>query len=279
MLTNLLDNTFTKILAILDTILVVAVIVMYIKINTLQSTIHENNLTIGQLTQNNRALSDKNKMQADSLQQYAIFITNLQKLYKNKTDEYNILASKYKIAIDSIKVLNKPAETQIDSNSIIVTFKGKEGKISYDGKTTYFKLTGKSIYSIDIGVDTTVITSRIFSNKDNIIENEVYADGNLIVGAETYIDSSIYRLIYNSTHESNESTSIFSKIKAVLELNQKIIYDGTIYKADEFNAKIGIKYLFNKNLEMYGNKNILNTGYDVGIRFTPSIVDLTNLIF
>lgn len=272
-------NILTKILAGLDVVLLVVVIIMYIKINTLNSTIEENNLTIGQLTQNNQALFDKNKMQADSLQLYALFVTDLQKIYKNKTSEYNILASKYKIAIDSIKILNKPAQTQLDSNSIIVVFKGKEGKISYKGKTTYFKLTGNSTYTIDISVDTTEILSRIFADENNIIKNEVYADGNLIIDAETKIDSSIYRLIYKSTHETDESMGIFDRIKAVLELNQRIIYDGKIYKADEFNAKVGVKYLFNKNIELYGNKNILNKGYDVGIQFTPSIKDLTNLIF
>lgn len=264
----------TRILIALCVILLALNIGAYFYIDDLRRQVSERNNAISLLIQNERALQDQIEMKSDSLQIYAAYVKDLQKEIEKLSGEYNLLASKYSIAIDSIKVLDKPTPVDTSGNEIIIKFEGREGKVTYKGKTTYFKLTGKGTYSIDIGIDTTIITTRIFADSAGVIKNEVRADGNLITHAETDIDSSLYRLIQGATVEKPTPMGVFDRLKATLELNQAIINKAGIYEADRFDLNFGLEYQFGKNINLYGKKRLLNNGFETGVRFNPSIKDL-----
>lgn len=269
----------TRILIALCIILFTLNVGAYFYIGDLRHQVAERNNAISLLIQNERALQDQIEMKSDSLQIYAAYVKDLQKEIEKLSGEYNLLASKYSIAIDSIKVLNKPTPVDTSGNTIIITFAGKEGKVSYKGKTTYFKLTGEGTYSIDIGVDTTIITTRIYADSSGIIKNQVFADGNLITHAETNIDSSLYRLIQGAITEKPTPMGVFDRLKATFELNQTIINKSGIYSADQFDLNVGLEYQLGKNIEFYGKKRLLNNGYETGIRVKPSLKDIFKVLW
>jgi len=269
----------TKLSAYANVILMLLLIAMYFKISNLNGKITERNIAIELLLQNERALLDDIDMKADSLQNYAIYVEDLQSKIIKMNNEYNILSSEYKIAIDSINVLNEPTIVDTSGNTIIITFQGKEGKVSYKGNTTYFKLTGEGVHSIDIGIDSTIITTRIYRDSSNILRSSVYADGNLITHAKTTIDSTVYTLLNAATHDTDHEMTTFTRLKALFELNQLIINKDGIWNADRFDFNVGLQYQLNDNLEIYGKKQLLNNGYEIGTKYTPTIKSLFDFIF
>ena len=114
----------------------------------LNNEIRNRENTIAVQKQNSAALAGYISMQADSLQDYAISVKNLTTDSDKLDKKYVLLRNRYYILLDSVKVLNEDAEVDTSGNTIIVKFEGREGKVTYKGKTTYFKLTAEGTYSI-----------------------------------------------------------------------------------------------------------------------------------
>lgn len=245
----------------------------------LNNIISEKIDTIKIQTQNEIALKNQIKMKADSLQDFALFIQNLQKENENIKNKYILLKSKYTILIDSINVNNSVAITDTSGDSVTVKFDGKRGKVSYKGKTIYFKSTNSGTYTISIVVDPTNISSEIYYDKDsNIVKNKIYADGALITDAKTILDSSLYILTQNNELNIPDEKGFFDNLHIVADVNQSIRKDGLIYIPDKFSVKLGMEYQFN-SIRIYSNYDILNPNYTIGLQYHPSIVDIWKLIF
>jgi len=230
--------------------------------------------------QNEAALNDYIKMQADSIQNFSIFVSDLQKENEKKDKQYNILKSKYAILIDSIKILNKPANNvDTSGNTIVVEFEGKEGKISYKGKTVYFKLTGDANYSISIGVDTSYVESLIYLDiENNLIKNRIYIDGALITNAKTEIDSSVYILLQNNKIDNKTTDGFFDRLRLLFDVNQRLKFNNNIWQTDKFSMSAGLEYQFNL-FRIYSKYDYINSEINVGLQYHPSLRDIWKFIF
>ena len=264
---------------------ITSALVIFIIAGLIWYTSHLNNIiqqkedTIKVQKQNEVALNNQIKMKADSLQDFAVFVLNLQKDNTNSKKEYQILKSKYAILIDSIKVLNKPASVDTNGATIIVSFKGKKGKVSYDGNTTYFKLTNKGTHTINIAVDTFRITSQVYLDKENnLIKNRVYVDSALITAAKTEVDSSIYLLIQNNKLKCPDAPGFFDRLHLLFDAQQSIKKENLIYKPNQLYMAVGAEYQFD-DFRIFTKYDYINSEIDAGIAYHPSIVQVWNLIF
>lgn len=249
------------------------------RISNLNSTIKEKEDAILILNQNEQSLKDEINMKADSIQDFAIRVFDLQNLNKDSEKKYTILKSKYKILIDSIQVLNRPATVDTSGNTIIITFNGRKGKIWYNGSTTYFKIKANSTYSINVGADPIEIRSELyFDDSSKIIRNKIYADSVLIDSAKTVIDSTIYLLIQGSTQQPICELDFFDRLGMILELNQSILKEDNIYKTDKVQLNIGVEYGFDL-FTIYGRKDLLNPYAEFGLTFNPSLKQVWKAIF
>ena len=245
----------------------------------LNGIIKDKENTIKVDVQNIAALNDQMKMKADSIQNFAVFVTNLQKDNANSKNEYKILQSKYYILIDSIKVLNQPAKVDTNGNKIKVLFDGKKGKVSYDGYTIYYKETGKGTYSITIAVDSSTINSQIYlDTKNNLIKNRIYVDGALIANAKTEIDSSIYLLIQNHDLKCPDAPGFFDRLQLLFDAQQSFRKTNLTYKSTNFSMGVGAQYQFN-DVTIFSEYDYINSEITAGVQYTPSIKQVWKLIF
>ena len=248
-------------------------------ISHLNDIIKDRENTILVQKQNQAALTDFISMQADSLQDFAIFVSNLQTENTKKEKQYNILKSKYVILIDSINILNKHADVDTSGNTIVVKFEGREGKVSYKGKTTYFKLTGEGTYNISIGVDSSKIESIIYLDvENNLIKNRIYIDGALITGAKTEMDSSAYLLLQKEELNCPDEAGFFDRLHLLFDVNQTVKRNGVIWEADKFSMGAGVEYQFN-SFRIFGKYDYINSEINAGVQYHPSIKDIWKAIF
>jgi hypothetical protein len=265
------------VIALLIDIFIIAGLIWYVTEHNSVIKDRENKILV--LKQNEQALNDELSMKVSVIQDFAIRVENLQKENDDIKKQYRILISNYQILWDSIKVLNAPANVDTTGNKIVITFEGKEGKIWYNGSTTYFKLTGKGVYSINVGSDPTTIVSEIYWDKENnIIRNKIYADSVLIDSAKTKIDEQIYLLIQGSTQEPICELGFFDRLRATMELNQSIHREDLIYTPAKTKLSFGAEYQFN-TFRINAQYDVLNNEFDAGIKIHPSIKDIWKLIF
>ena len=240
-------STSNKIFVVITFILIVVSVFLYIQNNKLQNTIEEKEEEINTIRQNEQALKDETVQKDSIIQHYAVRVEDLMKSTIDKENKYRLLLSKYVILLDSVKVLNQTAETDTSDNKIVVTFQGKQGKISYRGQTTYFVLENRSTYSIDINVDKTVITSKItYDIKDKIIRNTVFADSVLITDAETVMDSTVFQLIRSLEKCEQVEEGFIDRLQLIVELNQTLAREASIFGFSKFDLNVGAQYNFDK---------------------------------
>jgi len=247
-------------------------------VSYLNGIIQDRENTIAVQVQNEAALQDYITMQADSLQDYAINVKNLTTENDNLEYKYILLKNKYKIVIDSLK---HHGDGYVDTtgNTIIVRFEGREGKVSYNGHTTYFKLTAEGTYSIEIGIDPLKVESEIYLDKENnLIRQKIYIDGALIDSARTDIDSTLYLLIKNNSLEKQEEEDFFDRLHILTEVSTEIQQENGVYLPKEFNLPIGLEYQFNK-FRIFGKFDLINQDINVGVQYHPSVKDLWKAIF
>ncbi len=269
----------------LKTLIIICAIFIFIFGGFIWYTSYLNNVIKGQTTeiakqkQNQVALQNQISMQKDSIQNFAIFVKDLQKEKKTLKNEYTLLHSKYVVLLDSIYVLNKPTQVDTNDSTIVVSFAGKKGKVSYKGHTTYFKITGKGTYTITIGVDSSTVNSDVYLDvKDGLIKNRIYIDGALITNAKTEIDSSLYTLIQQKGLNCQSEPGFFDKLHLLFDANQSIKKNGLIYEPYKFSMDAGAEYEFG-TYRIYTKYDYLNTEIKVGIQYHPSITDLWKAIF
>lgn len=270
-----------KILIGISILFFVVSVLLFINNNSLKADIEDKDKKIAVAKQNEQALKDEMNQKDSIIQNYAIKVSDLQKDITDREKKYRILLSKYAILYDSVQVINKPAETDTSNNMIKVSFKGKQGKVSYKGETIYFTLKDSSMYSIDINVDKTEISSEIYYDKeDKIIKNRVYADSILITDATTVMDSTVFDLINSLENCEKQELTFSDRLNLFLELNQTLAREASVLGFSKFDLNAGIKYMFD-NYELYGSYRLLDTKdkIELGFRYNLSIKNISRMIF
>lgn len=266
-------------------ILIVAAILLFVvggciwRISYLNKVVQDHENTIAVQLQNTNALEDYMKMQADSLQDYAIFVKNLTTENDNLEKKYVLIRNEYFILLDSVKVLNGQADVDTSGNKIVVSFEGRKGKVTYKGHTTYFKLTAEGTYTIEIGVDPLQVNSEVYLDKEsNLIRNKIYIDGALIDSAKTEIDSTLYLLIRNNELDRPEELGFFDRLHLLTEIDMQATRENQIYTPGKLSLQIGTEYQFDK-FRIFGKFDLLHQDINVGVQYHPSVIDIWRAIF
>lgn len=191
-------NLSTKILLGLVVALVAIGIGLYIHIENLTNELKKATNTVQVQEQNIEALKDQNKMKADSIQNYALMVGNLQTEQSVLEHKYLILNNKYTLLLGSVSVIDDTTDSIIEDSIVTVSFEGKKEKINYKGKTEYNLFSNVGTYSLDIYVPDITIKSEIYLDSLRFIRQRIFADGVLIDNAQTEIDSQVMLLIKNS---------------------------------------------------------------------------------
>lgn len=261
-----------KFLLSLILLLVIIVIGFYYFNQITHSKLKESQDSLLISSQNLIASNEVLTQTQDSIQSIALLVENLQKNNKNINSKYNLLSIQYKVIQDSINVVNVQVPVDTFNNVITIRLNGREGKVRYDGYTKYIKQTGIGTYSLKINYDPFLYVNTIYLDNNNNIRSDIYADGQIISDVIPKIDNKIFLLLQNNKFNNNIPKFI-DKLKFNFELNNSSIFN------NKLNANIGIDYYFN-DLFMIGTKHIiLNNKLETYIRFTPSLRDVTNLLF
>jgi len=271
----ILRSIYDKIYSIIFVILLVGLGYFYFKSVNLQKEVDTQHTKIIVLNQNKKALQSKLDFKSADVQDLAIQVSDLQNDNLKLKNQYNLLYSEYTVVFDSVNILNEIANNIDTTNNVItVEFKGKYGKINYSGATYYFKISNKGTYSINITIDSTIYTSRIYIDSTNTFKNKFYADGNLITNVTTEIDSSAFILLKNNKPIKIRKLGFFDNLQPYIEFSNK--QDNIV---SNFNLNIGLLYNISNKLTMYLKKYLLDLkSTEIGIRYHPSIREIFNQI-
>jgi len=235
--------------------------------------------------QNFEAYKDSATMMARTLQEYYVAVKDLKEENKKLTNQNIYFKTQFRVLLDSIEVLNKPATidtSNTDSNKIVITFEGKEGRIQYKGQVIYFKLTKEATHSLKITQDAIKIESIILlDTKTNLIKNKIYADGVLIDNAYTEVDSTLYAKLNSPSEIVDMAMNFWDTIGLVIEANQEIIYnkDNSQWEQNRTGFSLGLQYNLSRNLSLEVKKDLLNDIWGGNIRYTLTPYNLWKMIF
>jgi len=235
--------------------------------------------------QNFEAYKDSATMMARTLQEYYVAVKDLKEENKKLKDQNIYFRTQFRVLLDSIEVLNKPAvidPTNTDSTRIVITFEGKEGRIQYKGQVIYFKLTKEATHSLKINQDAIKIESIILlDTKTNLIKNKIYADGILIDDAYTEVDSTLYAKLNTPSEVVDMAMNFWDTISFIVEANQEIIYkkDTEQWEQNRTGLSIGLGYNLSRNFSFEVKKDLLNNIWEGNVRYNITPYRLWKLIF
>ena len=278
-------TTKTKIILVIIGVLIAAIIYLQFSLQSTKKELAKKQLEAKINLQNFEAYKDSATMIARTLQEYIIAVKNLQQENKHLKDKNIYLRTQFKILLDSINVINKPAvidTSNVDSNKIVITFEGKEGRISYKGQVIYFKMTKEATHSLKINQDPIKIVSILFLDKNtNLLKNQIYADGVLIDNAYTEIDSSIYTKLNSPEGVVDVAMNFWDTISFIIEANQEVIYSKDVeqWKQNRTSLNLGVGYNLNRNLSFEIKRDILNEIWQGSIRYSITLGSIWKLIF
>ena len=246
----------------------------YFQISNLKATIQEQKNTIVINKQNEEAYKNQISMKDDSLQDYAIYVTDLQKDIKDTKKQYVLLEQKYKLLVNSVSVKDSNANVVYEDSIITVKFEGKKGKVEYSGDTKYYVETKEGTYSIEIKVDPSNIVSSVYVDSSGIIKNEIYVDGSLISNAKTEIDSSLFLMVKNGGLEKPYEYGFFDR----LGLFADATYGGHLNKTDINDSFIyfggGLYYTFSDNFGIALSKYVDDPYWYIILSYYKSIREI-----
>lgn len=246
-------NLSTKILLGLVVALIAIGIGLYIHIENLTEELKKATNIVQVQEQNIEALKDQNKMKADSIQNYALMVGNLQTDKSRLEHKYLVLNNKYTLLLDSVSIVDDTTDSIVEDSIITVRFEGEKKKINYNGKTEYNLLSNVGTYSLDIIIPDITIRSEIYLDSLKFIRQRVFADGVLIDNAETEIDSQVMLLIRNSELITQPEENFWDRIGVFGETGtgspQKSVKFDTYYLGLGVYVDIGER--FNISLTKY----------------------------
>lgn len=264
----------TKLFIATIVILIGVLVGGYLYIDSLQSKIQEQENTITINKQNEEAYKNQIEMKEDSLQDYAIFVKDLQKDIKDEKKKYILLNQQYQLLVNSVDVKDSTANVVYEDSIITVKFEGKKGKVNYNGDTKYYVETKEGTYSIEIKVDPSNIVSNVYIDSAGIVRNEIYVDGALIDNAQTDIDSSIFLAVKNGQIEKSYEYGFFDR----LGLFADATYGGHLNKFNDNDSFMyfggGLYYIFNDNFGIALSKYIDDPYWYITFSYYKSISEI-----
>lgn len=267
-------TVFNKILIGVIVSLIVVGSYFYIQFTNVKSKLKvvEDQKTV--LVQNEQALKDQLAFKADTISNLASLIKKLNEESYKKGKEYKIFEVKYKILLDSLIKISSNTNNDITDSTIIVYFKGQQKKIYYDGRTIFEIKSSTSKYDIKIWQDPYDYKNEIKVDSTGIIRSYVYADGQLILGTQSIIDSSMFLNMFNMG-QVEKKLGFFDKLLISPNLNFNYNQDGLMH----LNIGVGIYYKFENGFISYVQKNIGQSNFNFGIMYSQSIYSLVRKIF
>jgi len=230
--------------------------------------------------QNAAAYRDSMEMKARELQDVNVFVYNLQTENSKLKKENIYMKSKFVLVLDSLKILNQYAQTHNYGDSIVVEFEGRQGKITYEGQTTYFVLSDTGTYSLTVARDPIKVELYIYLNEtDNLIYSKIYADSTLIDDVYTVVDSALYKKLKMPTTIDIVTPDIgfFNSLSIYGEYIQPFEFTEDIFIKPELN--VGLNYDFKNGIGLKGGRNFLYNQWFIGIRYSLTPGSIVGLIF
>jgi hypothetical protein len=261
------NNLLTKILLILLIVACSIGIYFYIQNNNFKKDNINKENSIKVLSQNIVAMKDSISQKADSIQNLAIFVTNLKAENIIKNSKYNILHANYTILQDSLTRLSGIATTTITDTSVKVYFSGEKNSIKYSGFTNYNLLTKISNYDISLFQNPILISNLVYIDSSNILRSDIFSNGKYLSNVKTEIDSSVYLKIMSNNYNKNNKKTFFDKLNifgnAEYNNNDKIL-----------TLQIGMMYQFDNGFYPYIKKELNSSMIIYGIGCSESIRNL-----
>ena len=263
-------------------------IFLYVENQKLKKELYDTENELFVKEQNISALKEREKMKADSIQQYSVEVSNLKSLndkilkdseywytehqkllnkYSDLKDSYVILITNFTLLKDSIFAKNSTIPA-IVGDLIIVPFSGKESNIYYNGKTTFNVQDSTGNYEISIIRDPIDIQNNIrileLPNEKKLV-SEIYANGILINNAKTIIDSSVYILLRRGLPEINE-LGFWDKLKVGggISFYNPDITQVSYVDQYKLNMYLKIEYNFNNTISVYVDKTLFDKTFSIG---------------
>ena len=274
-----------KILVAVAIVLFIGLSYLYLENASLKKHYIEKRDSLYVSTQNVAALKDQNKMKADSIQNYAVAVNNLQ-------NDQTLLQKKYILLKNEYATAKKEWEqhgggqlvvTPVKSDTIKIPFNGSKGKIQYDGFTRYFNSTGKyewfmhliqlpSVYKSELSIDE--------SGKDKTIKNLMSVDGELIANATTVMDDKLFLMLRNNAPVNTPEPNFWDKafIGATIEFDSDSIQNLKTLSTYSMGLSAMIGYNTGP-YQFYLAKSVLTPSFGAGLQYTITFRTLGNSIF
>jgi hypothetical protein len=206
-------------------------------------------LEIDKRKQNEAALYDEWTKSKDSVQTLTVRVGNLNKDSISSNDEYIALKTKYQIALTTIEILDRPADTIVVSgDSVTVPFSGKEGIASYVGSTTANIKTKTGVVSLKLSFSDIETTSELFLDEtDNLwkIRTVSLSPGVKLRGLST-IDDDTFRKI-RGTPESEDSS--LRTLALGGSVNNEQLFAGIVVSPGNWSVIINYKLFDKRQIE------------------------------
>lgn len=236
--------------------------------------------------QNEAAFQSQLTQQADSIQNYAIFVANLQTENSMLQKRYVLLETKYNSEkLEWTQHGNNVILPDSDANkdSVYMPFAGTKNKIEYNGFVTYFP--NMHSYDWSMSVVQLPIEYKIelyFDELDNnnTIRTELKADNTLIGNAITTMDSKLFLLLKNNGVTHEYMPDFWDKLLIGGEINvyNESIADIKNINKYKINTLIWLGYQENTySLKIY--KTLFDNTYGIKLDTWISSKQLINYVF
>lgn len=277
-------NLLEKILIVVAIVLLLGLSYLYLENASLKKHYIEKRDSLYVSTQNENALKAQLKMKADSLQNYVIFIINLQTENSKLKKEYILLKQKYET--EKQQWLNGGGghvDTNIVSSKDSLTFPivGNYKKLSYEGGTTYFPKLGKYTWRLAfIQLPTTYLSELYYDEIDKLIKQRLFVDGELISNAKTTMDEKLFLLIKNNEPKVEMQPNFWDRFIIGANLSIGNEHFKTYNSLSEYKAYMSVwaGYYFD-NYRVYLYKDVGISEYGLSIDSYLSLREIGHKVF
>jgi len=266
----MINNLLTKLLLIVILIISAVGIYLYVQNQNLKRDNINKENSIEVLHQNSEAYKNSINQKIDSIQNFALYVSNLKDENLLQASKYNLLKTTFTVLQDSLVKLSGNATSTVSDSTIRVSFNGEKNSIRYNGYTEYYPINKKSMYDISLYQAPLSISSLVYLDSSDIIRNEIYANGKYLQNAKTEIDSSIYLKIMSKSNNNLNNPTFFDRLQ---------LFGNIEYNNDSklMNLNYGIVYQFSNGFSPYVEKQSVNSSLIFGLGYIKSIRDFLKI--
>lgn len=177
--------------------LTAVILVLGVLVWRLNSRLQEEKRAHQRSEQNLAATQDSAGAMFAMLAESAVFVQDLRDSIDGERKVFHALQTRYRIAIDSLRMAGESVEVETHGDSIRVLFSGKESFVAYRGWTLYDLNAKKGTYNLALDFDEPEFSSDLFRNEEDglwFIRIESLTDG-FRYRSTTAIDEETYNLL------------------------------------------------------------------------------------